>query len=133
MSKTVEGYEVEMVALFAHHIGNYRFLGAGNPAATVLRSGSLVVMPVSSEIEPDSESERAITDHIFAEINIPYWQDQLGKRYVYTFHIFGLPNAVPAIYEAVILKQEMATIHEIYQDRATSIGPIEIEQETTND
>lgn len=126
-AKIIDCYEFEMIALFSHYLNdNVRFMRADHPAATILHGGKLIIIPLS-EMQPGSESQKAVAEHLFAEVNIPFWQDDRGKRYVYTFHIFGLPHAVPAINEIMILKGVIAAVHQVYHERASPMGPIEVE------
>lgn len=122
--KTVDYYELQMVALFGHITGGGFIMFPDKRAASVLCEGNLVVMPLS-KIEPDSEAQKAVEEHLFAEVNIPH--RTTGKGYVYTFHVFGLPNPVPAIREIAILHKEIAAIHEIYHEQAEYVGPVEVE------
>lgn len=127
---TINYYELELAAYFlAGESTGKKFLSANNPNAAVLLDGSLVVMPVA-DFGPGPALE-GIHDNLFAEVAIPHLLS--GTGYTYTFHIFNIPNHIPAFEEAMLLKGVIVDIHARYGDRCEYRGQVEMKEITCED
>jgi hypothetical protein len=132
MSKTIHYFELELLAIFAWRLQLDALQPPMNPNAMTLNSGALIVMP-RPDIEVPSPTHDAIEASLFAEVNIPYRPEGKDFGVTYTFHIFGLPNAAPALTEMPILKHYIGHIHHRYFDKAFYRGELDIDDKETTE
>lgn len=106
-------FEIEFAVLFLDQDHELTPTGFSNPATRYYKANpDVVIIPVAA-LEP-GEALQAITDHLFAEVNIPHHTDQ--SIYCFICHLFGIPNSQPAIMEMLAL-QKLAP--QIYDDFGT--------------